>query len=80
MNTGGIGAAATFAETSSVNRGLSNEVRGTINYTDAQTSNGKSSNSDTSSGQFINPLKKRRVKKALNIDSRFRDNYYNTVN
>ena len=79
MNTGGIGAAATFAETSSVNRGLSNEVRGTINYTDAQTSNGKSSNSDTSSGQFINPLKKRRVKKALNIDSRFRDNYYNTV-
>ena len=79
MNTGGIGAAATFAETSSVNRGLSGEVRGTINYTDAQTSNGKSSNGDTSSGQFINPLKKRRVKRALNIDSRFRDNYYNTV-
>ena len=54
-------------------------LSGTINYTDAQTSNGKSSNGDTSSGQFINPLKKRRVKRALNIDSRFRDNYYNTV-
>lgn len=27
---------------------------------------------------IINPLKKRTVKKNLNIDSRFRDNYYNT--
>tara|TARA_A100001015_G_scaffold28680_2_gene31871 strand:+ start:2176 stop:3252 length:1077 start_codon:yes stop_codon:yes gene_type:complete len=79
MNTGGIGAAATFAELSSVNKGLASEVRGTINYTDAQTSNSKSLNGDKSSNEFINPLKKRRVKKALNIDSRFRDNYYNTV-
>ena len=59
MNTGGIGAAATFAELSSVNKGLASEVRGTINYTDAQTSNGKSLNGDQSSNEFINPLKKR---------------------
>tara|TARA_B000000609_G_C24176138_1_gene354141 strand:+ start:1453 stop:2553 length:1101 start_codon:yes stop_codon:yes gene_type:complete len=70
------GAAQTFAKIASLNTGLSGSVSGTFNYTDANTSNNNETESEKRS--FINPINKKRVKKALNIDSRFRDNYYNT--
>ena len=70
------GAAMSFASTASISTGLSSATSGSVNYTD-------SASSDTSSKEskrgFINPLKKKEVTKALNIDSRFRDNYYNTT-
>ena len=71
------GAAMSFASTASISTGLSSNSSGTVNYTDAASSD-TSSQKDKKRG-FINPLKKKEVTKALNIDSRFRDNYYNTT-
>tara|TARA_A100001388_G_scaffold269974_1_gene246981 strand:+ start:45 stop:1157 length:1113 start_codon:yes stop_codon:yes gene_type:complete len=75
--SGSNGAAMSFASSSSINAGVSSgQSIGTINYTDSR-SNGNSS--DLSQQRFINPLKKKEVTKVLNIDSRFRDNYYTTT-
>ena len=74
----GQGSALSYAATASINQGLSgsSSVSGGINYTDAGSSNKK----DVSElSRFINPLKKKEVQKVLNIDSRFRDNYYSTT-
>lgn len=72
------GAAMSFASTASISSGLSSSsTSGSVNYTDSASSD-TSSSKDKKRG-FINPLKKKEVTKALNIDSRFRDNYYNTT-
>lgn len=65
-----------FFELSSINSNKNNKPIGTINYTDSR-SNGNSS--ELLQQRFINPLKKKVVTKVLNIDSRFRDNYYTTT-
>ena len=72
------GAAQTYVKTASLNKGLSQAVSGTFNYTDANSSHYREEDKTSSKENFINPIKKKKVKKALNIDSRFRDNYYNT--
>tara|TARA_Y100000992_G_C21265213_1_gene493609 strand:- start:525 stop:1631 length:1107 start_codon:yes stop_codon:yes gene_type:complete len=70
------GAAMSFASTASINSGLSGGTVGGINYTDAGSS--KENGKDQFKDRFINPLKKKEITKVLNIDSRFRDNYYST--
>lgn len=74
----GQGSAISYAASASVNSGLSTSIAtsGGVNYTDAGSSE---KNSEIILGRFINPLKKNEIKKVLNIDSRFRDNYYSTT-
>ena len=74
----GQGSAMSYAATASINSGVSTSITssGGVNYTDAGSSE---KDSQVTLGKFINPLKKREIKKVLNIDSRFRDNYYSTT-
>lgn len=74
----GQGSALSYAANASINSGLSNSIvsSGGVNYTDAGSSEKKS---EIMLGTFINPLKKNEIKKVLNIDSRFRDNYYSST-
>tara|TARA_Y100000816_G_C26106730_1_gene588412 strand:- start:519 stop:1631 length:1113 start_codon:yes stop_codon:yes gene_type:complete len=78
-SSGGQGSAMSYAASATINSGFSNTSvsSGTVNYTDAGSSD--DANNGHSLSRFINPLKKKEITKVLNIDSRFRDNYYSTT-